>query len=176
LLAKAFKQLLPRSSIFFEGDKDFEQAVESLTRQLELFERYSRSISNEIPGQLDVYLARWHAFLFRKQQESSLSSGNKNRSVALKLGQASGCTIQSLEKYANTVSINEVAVKEELLSIKFIGTELTLTDSYDSNSACDLPLRSFKREEGLIEHMKYILHAHLDRKYFDEEGKDYASN
>ena len=176
MYVKAFKQLLPRAQIFFDGDRQLDEAIESLTAELERFENSTSDLCEEIPGNLVTFLDRWASLLFRKSDYQGFGKEELNQSVILKLGKSEGCNVHAIEKQANRVSRNKIKVLDELLTIKFFGLEMSVKDQFSSESFCNSPLVSFNREENLISQMKYIVHAHIEDLYFDSKGTNYAQD
>lgn len=173
---KAFKQLLPRAQIFFDGDKQLDEVIQSLTAEFERFENSTSDLCEEIPGDLFAFLDRWATFLFRKSDYQGFGKEELNQVVILKLGKSEGCDATAIEKQANRVSKNKIRVLDELLTIKFLGLDMSIKDQFSSESVCNTPLISFNREENLIRQMKYIVHAHIEDLYFDSKGTNYAQN
>ena len=176
MYTKAFKQLLPRARIFFDGDRQLDEAIQSLTAELERFEHSTSDLCKEIPGNLVAFLERWSSLLFSKSDYQGFSKKELNQAVTLKLGKSKGCDAKAIERQANRVSKNKIKVLDELLIIKFFGLEMTIKDQFSSDSLCNSQLISFDREENLIKQMKYIVHAHIKTFYFDRKGTNYAQD
>lgn len=176
MYTKAFKQLLPRSPIFYDGDKKLDDVIQSLTTELERFENSTSDLCEEIPGNLFSFLDRWASLLLRKSDYQGFGKEELNQAVILKLGKSEGCDVYAIEKQANRVSKNKIRISEGLLTIKFFGLEMSIKDQFSSDSYCNSPMISFNREENLIKQMKYIVHAHIEDLYFDSKGINYAQD